>query len=194
MKTKLSALSVGMASALVLMTAASSLHAQQTLYVKDPFGNAVKDPFGKCIISPSGTVPPGCTAEQVAAVTPPPSPTPTVETLTMGADAFFDFDRAELKPAGRESLDRLVADMRSARNINRIEVVGHTDSKGTEQYNQRLSERRAQAVQSYLISRGVDPSIISARGEGELRPIASNDTAAGRAQNRRVEITVEAVK
>ena len=69
-------------------------------------------------------------------------------------------------------------------------MIGHTDSQGDAAYNQRLSERRAQAVQSYLVSRGVNPARMVAYGQGETQPIASNDTASGRAANRRVELRV----
>jgi OOP family OmpA-OmpF porin len=69
----------------------------------------------------------------------------------------------------------------------RVEVQGFTDSIGTEEYNQGLSERRADAVRNYLVERGVDPKIISSKGYGESNPVASNDTKEGRALNRRVE-------
>jgi outer membrane protein OmpA-like peptidoglycan-associated protein len=71
-----------------------------------------------------------------------------------------------------------------------IDVIGHTDSDGTEEYNQALSERRAQAVRDYMVSEGVDASIIDASGQGESNPIASNATKEGRAENRRVDIHV----
>ncbi len=71
-----------------------------------------------------------------------------------------------------------------------IKVVGYTDSVGTDAYNQQLSIRRANAVKDYMVSEGVDPGIIDAKGMGEADPVASNKTAAGRAENRRVEISV----
>jgi OOP family OmpA-OmpF porin len=71
-----------------------------------------------------------------------------------------------------------------------IDIIGHTDSTGPADYNQGLSERRAQAVADYIISEGIDAAIIDVSGEGENNPIASNDTAEGRAQNRRVDINV----
>ncbi len=71
-----------------------------------------------------------------------------------------------------------------------VEIVGHTDSNGSEAYNQTLSEQRAQSVADYLISQGVESSRISSSGEGEMNPKASNDTPEGRMENRRVEVTV----
>jgi OOP family OmpA-OmpF porin len=73
----------------------------------------------------------------------------------------------------------------------RVSVEGHTDSIGSDAYNQRLSERRAKAVRDYMISQGIDASRITTRGFGESKPVADNKTAAGRAENRRVEIIPE---
>lgn len=174
--------------ATVAMLGAPMAFADNHLFVKDPYNRPVKDPFGRCIITRGGTDFPECTG--VAAVTPPPEP--TVSTMTLSADAFFDFDKSDLKPAGRASLDQLVADLNRVQQVNRITVVGHTDSIGTDAYNQGLSERRAATVRDYLVSRGVNPAIVSSRGEGERNPVASNATAEGRAQNRRVEVTIEA--
>ena len=106
-------------------------------------------------------------------------------------DTNFDFNKDTLKPAGKAELDKLVADMKQAKQIDAVTVVGHTDSVGSDAYNQRLSERRAATVKNYLVSKGVPAGIISASGRGESQPIADNKTAAGRAQNRRVEITVD---
>jgi OOP family OmpA-OmpF porin len=116
----------------------------------------------------------------------------------LGADAYFDFDRASLKPAGRAKLDRLSADLRRVASVSSILIVGNTDSKGTEEYNFRLGQRRADSVANYLVSRGVPASLISTQSRGELDPVAPNtlpngrDNPAGRALNRRVVITVTA--
>ena len=126
-------------------------------------------------------------------VTPPPPPPPRAEPVstkvTYQADAFFDFDKSILKPAGRAMLDDLVSKV-SGLNLEVIIAVGHTDSIGTEAYNQRLSVRRAEAVKAYLVSKGIERNRVYTEGKGERQPIASNKTAAGRAQNRRVEIEV----
>ena len=129
------------------------------------------------------------------AVQPPPPPPPAppagpVSTkVTYQADAFFDFDKSVLKPAGRAKLDDLVSKV-SGLNLEVIIAVGHTDSIGTDAYNQRLSIRRAEAVKAYLVSKGIERNRVYTEGKGEKQPIASNKTAAGRAQNRRVEIEV----
>lgn len=124
----------------------------------------------------------------------PPAPpvviaAPTSEKVTFAADAFFDFDKAVLKPEGRAKLDDLMGKM-SGLNLEVIIAVGHTDSIGTEAYNQRLSVRRADAVKAYLVSKGIEKNRVYTEGKGEKQPVASNKTAEGRAKNRRVEIEV----
>jgi OOP family OmpA-OmpF porin len=113
------------------------------------------------------------------------------ETYAVGAQALFDFDKSDLKAEGMAEL-RKIADLIKSQGdrVGDIDVIGHTDSKGSEEYNQRLSERRAKAVTEYLVSLGIDGSIIDTSGRGELQPAASNDTEAGRARNRRVEVHV----
>ena len=100
---------------------------------------------------------------------------------------FFDTDKSEIKPAGKKELDKAVKALQSA-GFPAIIVSGHTDSVGTDEYNQGLSERRAASVKDYLASKGVPADKITTKGYGETKPIASNETASGRAQNRRVEI------
>lgn len=105
--------------------------------------------------------------------------------VNVPSDFSFDVGRADIKPAMRPVLDEM------ARNLDpgvRVWVVGHTDSTGSEATNQPLSVERAQAVRSYLVGRGVPSTRIHVDGRGEREPVASNDTDAGRAQNRRVEV------
>lgn len=116
-------------------------------------------------------------------------PAPSSEKVTFAADAFFDFDKSVLKPEGRAKLDDLVSKM-SGLNLEVIIAVGHTDSVGTASYNQRLSVRRAEAVKSYLVGKGVEKNRVYTEGKGEKQPVADNKTAEGRAKNRRVEIEV----
>ncbi len=129
------------------------------------------------------------------AATPAPAPraavvaAPTSEKVTFAADAFFDFDKSVLKPEGRAKLDDLVSKM-SGINLEVIIAVGHTDSIGTEAYNQKLSVRRSEAVKAYLVSKGVEKNRVYTEGKGEKQPVADNKTAEGRAKNRRVEIEV----
>ena len=114
---------------------------------------------------------------------------PTSEKVTFAADAFFDFDKSVLKPEGKAKLDDLVSKM-GGLNLEVIIAVGHTDSVGSDAYNQNLSVRRSEAVKSYLTSKGVEKNRVYTEGKGEKQPVADNKTAEGRAKNRRVEIEV----
>ncbi len=109
--------------------------------------------------------------------------------MTYAADAFFDFDKSVLKPEGKAKLDDLVSKVKGI-NLEVIIAVGHTDSIGTDAYNQALSLRRANAVKAYLVSKGIAADRIVVEGKGEKQPVASNATKEGRAKNRRVEIEV----
>ncbi len=126
-----------------------------------------------------------------AAKAPAPAPTPAVaaQKVTYAADAFFDFDKSVLKPEGRAKLDDLVSKIQGI-NLEVIIAVGHTDSVGSDAYNQKLSVRRAEAVKAYLISKGIERNRIYTEGKGEKQPVADNRTAEGRAKNRRVEVEV----
>jgi outer membrane protein OmpA-like peptidoglycan-associated protein len=104
---------------------------------------------------------------------------------------YFNFDKTSLKEASFPELDRLVDLMVQNPGI-KIDIIGHTDSKGSDDYNLTLSEGRAQSVMKYLIEKGIAKKRMTATGMGESSPISSNDTDAGRAQNRRVEFTIVA--
>lgn len=110
-------------------------------------------------------------------------------TLNMPSGITFDFDKSNLKPEFYPVLDNVARTLQEYSQTV-VEVAGHTDSVGTDAYNQKLSEQRANAVASYLQSRGLNRERFIVVGAGESRPVASNDTEAGRAQNRRVEITL----
>ena len=112
--------------------------------------------------------------------------------LTVDSEVSFDFNRAEVKPAFSGSLDKL-ADVLIKYNRTVVHVVGHTDSVGSDSYNQQLSERRAQSVGDYLVSRGVPRDRMRTEGRGEREPRATNATEAGRQLNRRVEIFVKPI-
>ena len=105
------------------------------------------------------------------------------------SDVLFDVDKSTLKPGAREKLARIAGILASHPDL-KIEIEGHADSTGSTEYNQGLSERRAQAVRQYFNQQGVTTPIVAAVGFGETRPVATNGTAAGRQQNRRVEIIV----
>ena len=137
------------------------------------------------VVAPPPPPPPA-----VAPPPPPPAPpVPTTEKVTFAADAFFDFDKSVLKPEGKAKLDDLVSKMGGI-NLEVIIAVGHTDSVGTDAYNQKLSVRRSEAVKSYLVAKGVEKNRVYTEGKGEKQPVADNKTAEGRAKNRRVEIEV----
>ena len=110
-------------------------------------------------------------------------------TLNMPGNITFAFDSSNLQPQFYPILNN-VADTLNEYNQTVIEVAGHTDSVGDASYNQQLSVQRANSVAGYLSSRGVAQQRMIVTGAGETRPIASNDTEAGRSQNRRVEITI----
>ena len=116
-------------------------------------------------------------------------PAPVSEKVTFAADAFFDFDKSVLKPAGKAKLDDLVSKMGGI-NLEVIIAVGHTDSVGSDAYNQKLSVKRSEAVKAYLVTKGVEKNRVYTEGKGEKQPVADNKTSEGRAKNRRVEIEV----
>ena len=122
---------------------------------------------------------------------PPPAaaPKPAAQKVTYAADTFFDFDKYVIKPEGKAKLDDLVEKTKGIA-LEVIIAVGHTDNIGTKEYNLKLSERRANAVKDYLVSKGIEKNRVYTEGKGFANPIASNSTAEGRAKNRRTEIEV----
>ena len=130
----------------------------------------------------------------VAEVAPPApaaviAPVPSSEKVTYAADAFFDFDKAVLKPEAKTKLDDLVSKTKEI-NLEVIIAVGHTDGVGTDAYNDKLSVRRAESIKAYLTSKGLEANRVYTEGKGKKQPVADNKTAEGRAKNRRVEIEV----
>jgi len=179
-------------------------------YVVSPDRNVVRSGAGTCLHTGYWTPAdafPGCDDDLLpkapppaprAAPTPPPpppapapapAPAPTSEKVTFAADTFFDFDKAVVKPEGKARLDDLVDKIRDV-TLEVVIAVGHTDSIGTDKYNQGLSVRRAEAVKAYLVSKGIEANRIYTEGKGESQPIADNRTREGRAKNRRVEVEV----
>ena len=132
---------------------------------------------------------PVAVAPPVAAPVVVPVAPPAATKVTYAADAFFDFDKSVIKPAGKEKLDDLIGKIKDI-NLEVIIAVGHTDSVGSDSYNQKLSVRRSEAVKAYLVSKGIEKNRVYTEGKGEKQPVADNKTAEGRAKNRRVEIEV----
>jgi len=144
-----------------------------------------------------GVPAPVAPAPVAAPAAPAPAPAPAVvvpaapatEKVSFAADAFFDFDKSVLTPEGKAKLDDLVSKVKGI-NLEVIIAVGHTDSVGSDAYNQKLSVRRSEAVKAYLVSKGIEKNRVYTEGKGEKQPVADNKTAEGRAKNRRVEIEV----
>ena len=204
-----------------LALAASSAFANVTPNLQDASGAAVKDGSGACVVT-SGAVLPECAgtpapAKPAAPAAPAPSapaapakpaapaaptapaaparpaPASVRQAVVIQADALFDFDKSVLRPDGRKSIDDAVAKLRGV-DLEMVIATGHTDSVGTDAYNQKLSERRAAAVKDYLVSKGIAASKITTIGKGESQPVATNKTAEGRQKNRRVDIEFKGVR
>lgn len=129
--------------------------------------------------------------QRARAATPAPQAAAPTK-VSLAADALFDFDKSVLKVGGAAKLDELVAKIKGMQ-LDVVIATGHTDSVGSDVYNQRLSVARAEAVKAYLVSNGVDVKRVRAVGKGETEPVADNATAEGRAKNRRVDVSVQSL-
>lgn len=157
----------------------------------DEDGDGVLDSRDKCPGTPKGVRvdADGC---------PPPAPAPVVEETAVVKeevivirDVHFQFDSAKLTPADKDVLNTIATRLKQESSSAQLTVTGHTDSVGSDAYNQKLSDRRAHSVVEYLISQGVPrSSFVSVTGAGESQPVADNKTADGRALNRRTEIKI----
>ncbi len=136
---------------------------------------------------------------------PAPAPAPQVQKITLASKALFDFDKAVLKPEGMAAIDsEIIAKLKDVQKLELVLVTGHTDRIGSQAYNQKLSERRADAVRNYLVSKGVAKDKIETLGMGKTQPVpgvtcsmtAMKELIACLAPNRRVEVEVkgEAIK
>ncbi|AEC20033.1 outer membrane protein A precursor [Pusillimonas sp. T7-7] len=181
---------IALALAIAASTAAGAVSAQTVDNWRNPFGDVWMNGTNELCWRDNFWTPatgiPGCDGVPVAEA---PVVAPTATKVVLNADTFFDFDKSTLKPEGRQVLDQ-VASQADTINLETLIATGHTDSIGTEQYNQGLSQRRANSVKDYLVSKGVAADRIYVEGKGETSPVASNSTREGRAQNRRVEIEI----
>ncbi|ARU32055.1 hypothetical protein CAP31_10460 [Sulfuriferula sp. AH1] len=153
-------------------------------------------PLGAAPVAPEPA--PAPAPEPVAAPAPAPEPAPAPAPEVARPEAHtkiilegtnFDFNKATLRPAGKAKLDENVKALTQYPDIN-VEISGHTDSIGSAKYNMKLSEKRAMTVKKYMESKGIAADRMTTKGYGETKPIASNKTKAGRAENRRVEIEI----
>ena len=195
----------------LLALAAGSAYADFTPNLQDSSGRAVRDGSGHCVVT-SGVVLPECAPAPAPAApaapsepaapatpeTPAPTPAPAApssvrQSVVIQADALFDFDKSVVRPDGKKAIDAAL-DKLNGVDIEMVIATGHTDSIGTERYNQKLSERRAAAVKAYLVSKGIPASKITTIGKGKTQPVATNKTAAGRQKNRRVDIEFRGTK
>jgi len=155
-------------------------------------GRPVAAPYVAPAPAPEPVIAPAPAPAPVAQPAPPvvkAAPVPTSEKVSFAAKALFDFDKSVVKPEGKAALDDLLAKLKGM-NTEVMVTVGHTDSIGSDEYNQKLSQRRAEAVKAYIVSKGVDGSRVYIEGKGETQPVADNKTSEGRAENRRVTVEV----
>ncbi|QKF49417.1 OmpA family protein [Pseudomonas graminis] len=159
----------------------------------DDDGDGVLNSKDKCPNTPKGT---SVDATGCPIVTPAPEPVaapvvlPKEEIITI-RDVHFEFNKATLTPGDKQQLDMVATKLKTEAPNVQLHVSGHTDSVGSDAYNQKLSQKRAQSVTDYLVSAGIPrASFVSVEGDGEARPVADNKTADGRALNRRVEIKI----
>ena len=146
-------------------------------------------PYCPPVVEPA----PAPVVEPVPVVEPAPAPAPKPAIIEKGRQTLtveFDFDKATIKKGYYNDIDNLVKVMKDYPDLN-VVIEGHTDSVGTDAYNKKLSQQRADAVKKYMVESGIDANRLKAQGFGESKPIASNDTDEGRQQNRRVEAAVD---
>ena len=198
---------------LLTSTAIQTAQAAEDGYAEDSSGTAVKASDGSCVRSAVGATLKECIPAAApitippppVVVIPPPPPVvvapkpipkplpPIVKVLSLNetGGSNFAFDKATLQPSAIDRLTTFSNEVKSSGVApNTITITGHTDSIGSDAYNQTLSERRANSVAEFLASQGLNRAKMQVSGRGESQPVASNKTKAGRAQNRRVDINV----
>ena len=145
-----------------------------------PVSTAECDPNYVAYVAPPVVKPAAVVPAPVAALAPPPAPAPTpaAQKLTLDADTLFDFDKATLRPAGRDALDSFVGKLGDI-SPETIMAIGHADRIGSDRYNQSLSERRVATVKAYMVSKGVESNRIYAEGKGETQPVTKAGDCVG---------------
>lgn len=128
---------------------------------------------------------------------PEPPPPPKAKRVEVTADKIvirekiqFDLNKATIKPESHGLLDEIVDVFKENAHIKKVSIEGHTDNQGADAYNQKLSDQRAKSVLEYIVGKGIDAKRLTAKGFGESKPIATNDTEEGKEQNRRVEFMI----
>ena len=180
--------------ALALCGIAADVSAQSSGYLTDQRGAAIKTPFGSCwrtgfwtpamateecdpdLVPKKAKTAPPAPAPRATPPTPAPRaapaarPTPVTEKVTMAADTLFDFDKAVVRPDGKSRLDDLVSKLKGV-GVDTFIVIGHTDRIGSDSYNMKLSQRRAEAVKAHLVSKGIPANRIHTEGKGKKQPV-----------------------
>jgi OmpA-OmpF porin, OOP family len=172
---------------------------QNTGYVIDTRGAVVKSGFGECwrtgYWTPAMAIA-ECDPGLVKSAAAKPAAAPAVETIVVHGDGLFDFSKATIKPEGKKRLDEALARFKDTK-LEKVVITGHTDRFGSAKYNEKLSQKRADAVKDYLASKGVDKNKITATGKGSTMPRTKADECPGKqskkviaclAPDRRVEI------
>ncbi len=151
--------------------------AENIMYGQYPVGcECDKDLMPKAKCEPPMAAAPAKPAAPAPA--PAAAPKPAAQKVTLAADALFDFNKADLRPEGKAKLDKLVADIKGIK-LEVILAVGHADRFGSDAYNQKLSEKRADSVKAYLVSKGVEANRVYAEGKGEKQPVTKPDQCKG---------------
>lgn len=175
----------GVALALALAAVAGTANADTPGYVSTARDNVVMSPYGLCwkttdwtpakAAAPCDTVPVVSAPAPVVAAVPPPAPiaaapAPVIEKVSLASDVLFEFDKAELRPAGRDELDELADRIKDAQ-VESVLAVGHADRIGPAQYNEKLSAERAASVKQYLAQKGIEEQRVQTQGVGEQQPV-----------------------
>ena len=171
----------------VVVTSGSGLCVQAGASWSPAAAEQAKDASGKplaCSCDPDLIAKEKCEPPKPAAPVARPAPKPAEQKVKLAADTLFDFDKATLRPEGKAKLDEIVSQL-GKYNVEVILAVGHTDRIGSDAYNQKLSERRADAVKKYLISKGVPANRVYTEGKGEKMPVTGDKCKNMGPENRR---------